>query len=70
MTAWVVVVDTPYFARTRATGEGSISEVAPGNYRLRVWHPSMPVGAPASEQPLAVGQADVSLTFRLGGQRP
>lgn len=69
MTAWVVVVDTPYFARTRANGEASMSEVVPGNYRLRVWHPSMPVGAPASEQPLSVGNSDVSLKFRLGGQR-
>jgi plastocyanin len=38
MLAFVVVVDTPYFAVTDAAGAFLIRDVAPGKYRLRVWH--------------------------------
>jgi plastocyanin len=38
MLAWVVVVDTPYFAVTDATGAFLIRNVTPGKYKLVVWH--------------------------------
>ena len=38
MAAWVVVVETPFFAKTDAAGQASI-EVPAGEHRLRVWHP-------------------------------
>jgi plastocyanin len=38
MLAYVVVVDTPYFAITDATGAFQIRDVPPGKYRLVVWH--------------------------------
>jgi len=60
MAAWVVVVDTPYYARTAADGRATLDGVPPGNYRLRAWHVDLPVGAPASDDAVAV--ADVSTT--------
>ncbi len=69
MTAWVVVVETPYYGRSAAAGVVAIDQVPAGNYRLRVWHPSLPVGAPASDQALVVGAADVNTTLRLNGAR-
>ena len=70
MAAWVVVVDTPYFGRSAATGAVVLSNVPPGNYRLRVWHPGLAVGAPAADQALLVGAADSATTFRLPGVSP
>jgi len=67
MTAWVVVVDTPYFGRSSASGAVSMAQVAPGNYRLRVWHPALAVGAPATDQALVVTAADQSVNYRLAG---
>ncbi len=67
MTAWVVVVDTPYFGRSGASGTLAMAQVPPGNYRLRVWHPSLPVGAPAADQALVVTAADQLVPYRLAG---
>ena len=64
MAAWVVVVETPYFARSAEAGKVTLANVPAGNYRLRVWHPELPVGAPATDQALGVGAANVSLTIR------
>jgi plastocyanin len=41
MAAYVVVVDTPWFARSEAAGQASLADVAPGRYRLEVWHPRL-----------------------------
>ena len=64
MAAWVVVVETPYFARSADAGTVSLGNVPAGNYRLRVWHPDLPVGAPATDQALVVGATNLSLTVR------
>ena len=55
MEGWVLVVDTPYYARTpAATGKAQLDNVPPGTYTLRTWHARLPVGAPALEQALTV----------------
>lgn len=38
MIAWVVVLDTPYYASTDATGKVNLTQVPVGDYTLRVWH--------------------------------
>ena len=70
MAAWVVVVDTPYYARSSAGGTVSLANVPPGSYRLRVWHPGLAVGAPAADQALMVGATDSATTYRLAGVSP
>jgi len=70
MAAWVVVVDTPYYGRSAQPGIVAMGNVPAGNYRLRVWHPGLAVGAPAADQPLVVGATDLSMTFRLPGVAP
>ncbi len=71
MVAWVVVVDTPHHARTGPDGRVRLDEVPPGAYTLHAWHPALPVGAPATAQPLAVAasgtQAAVSLPVAGAG---
>jgi plastocyanin len=66
MVAWVVIVDTPYHARTDDSGRAVIDAPA-GAYRLRTWHTGLAVGAPALDQPLVVAAAPVSASVRPAG---
>lgn len=66
MVAWVVVVDTPYFAKTDAQGQLSL-DLPPGNYKLRTWHASLPTGAAAAEQGQAVGATNAPVVIKLVG---
>ena len=65
MVAWVVVVDTPYFAVAGASGALRLDKVPPGNYRLRSWHAGLPPGTPAADTALVVpvGGAQVQVTL-------
>lgn len=65
MVGWVVILDTPYHARTDEQGRASI-DAPPGSYRLRTWHADFAVGAPALDQPLAVAAAPVAASVRWG----
>jgi len=40
MSAYIMVVDTPYFAVTDKQGRFRIKSVPPGSYTLRAWHES------------------------------
>jgi plastocyanin len=66
MAAWVVVVETPYFGRTPASGQVTLDDVPAGSYRLRVWHADLPVGAAALDQPITVAAVGSAVTVRLG----
>jgi plastocyanin len=65
MAAWVVVVDTPYHARTDARGQVQLDGVPPGSYRLRAWHAGVPAGKEPAPVALnvAVGDARAQLTL-------
>jgi plastocyanin len=63
MEAYVLVVDSPWFAKTAPDGRASIANVPPGRYRLRLWHPlqktapapqEIEVGAPTSRLALVL----------------
>lgn len=56
MSAWVVVVDTPYFAKTDATGRAHV-EVPEGEHLLKVLHPAQPEGSAAFEKRVRAGSA-------------
>ncbi len=60
MKAWVVVLETPYFAKTDAQGNYSLS-VPPGEYTLAVWHETRKT---EHTQPLKVS-ANQTLDIRL-----
>ena len=65
MTAWIVVVATPYFGRSDDSGRWAAASVPPGRYTLRAWHAGMPVGAAPIEQALTVEPAGARATVRL-----
>lgn len=72
MVGWVLVVDTPYYARTpAATGKVQLDNVPPGTYTLRTWHARLPVGAPALEQALTVpATGTATAAVRMTGLQP
>lgn len=63
MEAYVLVVDTPYFAKTDARGRARIAHVPPGSYRLRWWHPRQKQELPA--RTVKIGAAPLRLTQPL-----
>jgi plastocyanin len=65
MAAWVVVADTPWFARSNADGRTRIEAVPAGNYRLRVWHPGIAPGSEPAPVALVVAGADLEHAARL-----
>lgn len=67
MVAWVVVVDTPYYAKSAKSGQLVLRDVPPGSYSLRVWHAGMPPGSNALERALTVEATDAVVTVRATG---
>jgi plastocyanin len=64
MAAWVVVVDTPYFAKTSASGTATLKGLAPGDYHVSVWYPGPTVAPSVSD--LHVGaEGDAHLDFKV-----
>jgi plastocyanin len=51
MTAYVMVLDTPYFAQSDTRGQFVIRDVPPGTYRVSAWRP----GGAILHQTLSVG---------------
>lgn len=71
MVGWIVIVDTPYFGRTAAQGQVVLDKLPPGNYRLRSWHPGLPVGAAALDQAVSVpAEGRLAVTVRMPGVAP
>jgi plastocyanin len=49
MEAYVLVVDSPYFAKTTGQGRAVIAGLPAGRYHLRLWQPSQKAEVPQSE---------------------
>jgi hypothetical protein len=63
MEAYVLVVDTPYFAKTSGDGRAAIQNVPEGRYRLRLWHPQQKAAQPASEIEIGASPARLKLVL-------
>jgi len=61
MSAFIVVVDTPYFAKTAGSGRVALSDVEPGKYSVHVWYPEMREEPPP--QSVTVGGERVGVSF-------
>ena len=60
MSAYIVVVDTPYYAIADKQGKFQVKNVPPGNYVMKTWHESGAV----SQQNITVG-ANTSAAIQL-----
>jgi plastocyanin len=67
MIAYIHIVDTPYFAKTDASGQVKLDGILPGKYRLKAWHFNLPSGEAIPEQLVTVSSSDApaSFTFNL-----
>lgn len=65
MAAWVVVADTPWSARSNASGQARIEAIPPGSYKLRLWHPGLPPNVEPPPVALTIGAADTDYSARL-----
>jgi plastocyanin len=57
MNAYIVIVDTPYFAKTEATGHVDV-RIPAGSYTVHVWQPDMREEPPA--QTVSISDSDRS----------
>ena len=65
MAAFIQVVDTPYFAKSDASGKLSIDNILPGKYQLKIWHSSIPASIPMPVQPVTIANTDLALPILL-----
>jgi len=62
MSAFIIVVDTPYFERTGGDGRVTLRDVEPGKYAVHVWYPDMR-DEPQPESITIAGGERVDLSF-------
>lgn len=67
MLSYVLVLDTPWFAKTPAAGTATLPNVPPGRYRAEVWHPRLDR---VQSKVITVGDAAMpTVTFDLALKR-
>jgi len=59
MSAYIVVVDTPHFAKTGREGRVMLPNLTSGRYVVHVWHPDLR----ADPAPLTLGSADLEMVL-------
>ena len=62
MSAYVIVLETPYFAVTAKDGSYTIKNVPPGKYILKTWHEKLKTQSKEIE---VSGDASVTVNFEL-----
>ena len=65
MAAWVVIADTPWFARSGTDGQARIDAVPAGTYRLTVWHPALPTNVMPTPVTVTMGAGDFTHVAKL-----
>lgn len=65
MLAYIHVVDTPYFAKTDASGIAKISNLPEDSYALKVWHYALQTENKPAEQAIAVKATNQPVVIQL-----
>lgn len=65
MAAWVVVSDTPWYAKSGADGKARIEGVPAGNYELHLWHPGLAPGVEPPPIALTVAGGDLERSAQI-----
>ncbi|MES2103832.1 MAG: methylamine utilization protein [Pseudomonadota bacterium] len=64
MIAYIQVVDTPFFAKTDASGRARIGSIVAGKYSLKTWHYKQATGIPVNEETITY-KDDATITVKL-----
>jgi plastocyanin len=62
MSAYILVIETPYFATTDKDGNYTIPNVPPGHYTLKVWHERF---SKTQSRAIDITDADINQDFDL-----
>jgi plastocyanin len=65
MAASIQIVDTPYFAKSDASGKAVLENILPGKYRLKIRHPNQSASLLHPEQLVTIDSSDVNLPVTL-----
>jgi plastocyanin len=60
MIGYIYVAETPFFAKTGPLGTASITDMPPGDYLVRIWHPNMDRAEETTSRQVAVGAEPVA----------
>ncbi len=67
MVGYIYVSETPFFAKTEAAGTATLDSMPPGEYTVRVWHPSMERGEETTTRRVTLSaDAPASVEWDLG----
>jgi len=69
MLAYVVVLETPWFAKSEADGAATIAGVPPGRYRAEIWQPRLPSPVTRELTVAEIAAAPNVITLELGRDR-
>jgi len=69
MSAYVVVLATPWFAKTGADGRAAVADVPPGRYRAEVWHARLAKIETRDVAVTAAPAAPLAFTLKLKADR-
>lgn len=65
MLAYVLVVETPYFAKTGKDGVASLADLPTGDYEVKAWHHGLPSPDAALVQKISVKSPSPPVEFKL-----
>ena len=65
MIAYVLVVATPHFAKTDASGNARLRDLPVGSYEVRAWHPQQRAAAAPQTLVLETAAASQAAAFAL-----
>jgi plastocyanin len=65
MSAFIVVVDTPFFEKTAGNGRAALRDLEPGRYSVHVWAPDMRA-EPAAKNVTITGDERADVNFNIG----
>jgi plastocyanin len=60
MIGYIYVSETPFFAKTGPLGTASITDMPPGDYLVRIWHPNMDRAEETTSRQVALGAEPVA----------
>ena len=67
MIGYIYVSETPFFAKTGPQGTAAITDLPPGEYVVRIWHPSLDRAEETTSRHITVAaEAPVSAEWQVG----